>query len=249
MNLQLGCCSDIRLRRRRIRSETGLRVAVTTMVSRPGPDGVGRVNSSRREAGTSVRCAAKPLGQAPEPHRGLCRRTKDRQPFAELVFYSSGTLPPGSSSSTWAPATAADWGSRTFDLRSAAEAAVTKTRTETRPAKKRIHFSFATRKGWSGRFARVSWLRSKGGPRPSPSGQTGLPGDPPVAGAISSLTVARQRGFSPASQFLTTAMRTREPKNCERTKIKRGKIYSSGAVESQRPLGLMSFGMMAGRGS
>ena len=49
--------------------------------------------------------------------------------------------------STCAPATAAEWGSTTFSLRSAADAVASRNKTETKIPKNRMHSSFVTRKG------------------------------------------------------------------------------------------------------
>src|ERR1700687_1609309 len=97
--------------------------------------------------------------------------------------------------STCAPATAAAWGSITLILRSAADAAASRIKTEMEIPKNRMHSSFVTRKGlvWTVHAGLLAC--ELGHLSRCPMNTAGLAGAPPVPAAISSLTVARQRGI------------------------------------------------------
>jgi hypothetical protein len=60
---------------------------------------------------------------------------------------AAGVAESAGNNSTCAPATAADWGSTTLIVKSAADAAASRNKTETKILKNRMHSSFVTRKG------------------------------------------------------------------------------------------------------
>src|SRR5579864_3833687 len=114
-------------------------------------------------------------------------------PSAEVVCVARILAFPARKSESWAPATTADCGSSTLKLRSAADAATARSRVGSKPANTRISSSFARERGSDRRIAPVSWLASKDVGHPDVA--VGLPGISQWPRAISSLTVARQRGI------------------------------------------------------
>src|SRR6266550_2460256 len=130
------------------------------------------------------------------------------KPSAEVVATCAGVESPGSVSVTCAPATAADRGSTTLILSSAAEAAASKIAKQERTRENRMHSSFSRERGlvWTVRAGLLAWrVRISSGqlcPLISISSYRGRPSQRSTGDRrqFPRLQLRGSAGFSPASQ-------------------------------------------------
>src|ERR1700690_2844342 len=126
---------------------TRVRVAITLTVSLAGASRRLTEMVSDLDAGTSRVCSANPAASTRTRYDTASGARRFASPSGEVVWMADGVEESERNNSTCAPATAAAWGSITLILRSAADAAASKTTTEIEIPKNRMHSSFVTRKG------------------------------------------------------------------------------------------------------